>query len=139
LTVEPGDRVLTRTVTNAWCDRFPSGWIRRRLVPLFQHAGFRDVLASPKTLVLFRLAVADGLCRFLAIVGRRLAETQGVVDGENAERWSDGISADQCDGRLQVLSAAERMFAEFVILAVSDSRRIARDSREIDSCFMSSC
>jgi hypothetical protein len=75
LTVEPGDRVLTHTATNAWCDRFPSDWIGRRLVPLFQHAGLREVRVSPKTLVLFRLAVADGLCRFLAIVGRRLAET----------------------------------------------------------------
>jgi hypothetical protein len=85
------------------------------------------------------LAVAGVVYNSLATVGRRLAETRGVVDGENAERTSDGISADQGDGCLQVLSAAERMFAEFVILAVSDSRRFARDSREIDSCFMSSC
>ena len=39
LTVDAADRVLTRTVLNAWCDRFPSGWIGRRLVPLFLQAG----------------------------------------------------------------------------------------------------
>jgi hypothetical protein len=26
LTVDSADRALTRTVLNAWCDRFPSGW-----------------------------------------------------------------------------------------------------------------
>jgi hypothetical protein len=138
LTVDSADRVVARTVMNAWCVRFPSRWIGWRLVSWFQHAGLRKVRVSPKTLMLCKLAVAL-LYNSLATVGRRLAETPGDVDGENAERSSDGISADQCDGCLQVLSAAERMFAEFVILAVSDSRRIARDSREIDSCSTSSC
>jgi hypothetical protein len=42
LTVYPADRVLTRTVLNAWCDRSASGWIGRRLVPLFPRAGLRE-------------------------------------------------------------------------------------------------
>jgi hypothetical protein len=61
LTVDAAVRVLTRTVLNAWCDRFPSGWIGRRLVPLFLQAGLHDVVTSPKTLVLRELAVADRL------------------------------------------------------------------------------
>ena len=97
LTVDAADRVLTRTVLNAWCDRFPSGWIGRRLVPLFLQAGLRDVVASPKTLVLRELAVADRLYCFFATVGR-LAEA-GVVGREDAARWSEGLRTADGDGR----------------------------------------
>ena len=62
LTVDFVDRGLTRTVLNAWCDRFPSGWMR--LVPLFLQAGLRDVVTHPKTLVLRELGVADRISLF---------------------------------------------------------------------------
>ena len=97
LTVDSPDRVLTRTVLNAWCDRFPSGWIGRRLVPLFLQAGLREVVASPQTLVLRELAVADRLYCFFATAGR-LAEA-GVVGREDAGRWSDGLHAADGEGR----------------------------------------
>ena len=97
LTVDAADRVLTRTVLNAWCDRFPSGWIGRRLVPLFLQAGLRDVVTSPKTLVLRELAVADRLYCFFATVGR-LADT-GVVGREEAARWSEALRAADREGR----------------------------------------
>jgi hypothetical protein len=96
LTVDATDRALTRTVLNAWCDRFPSGWIGRRLVPLLLQAGLRDVVTSPKTLVLRELAVADRLDCFFATVGR-LAEA-GVVSREDAESGSDGLRAADGDG-----------------------------------------
>jgi ubiquinone/menaquinone biosynthesis C-methylase UbiE len=64
LTVDSADRALTRTILNAWCDRFPSGWIGRRLVPLFLQAGLRDVVTYPKTLVLRELDVADRIYSF---------------------------------------------------------------------------
>ncbi|MBO0880110.1 MAG: methyltransferase domain-containing protein [Mycobacterium sp.] len=44
LLVDAGDRALTRIILNAWCDRFPSGWIGRRLVSLFLEAGLGDVV-----------------------------------------------------------------------------------------------
>ncbi len=97
LTVDSADRATTRTVLNAWCDRFPSGWIGRRLVPLFLEAGLRDVDASPKTLVLRDLAMADRLYCFFATV-ERLAEA-GVVGREDADRWSDGLRSADRDGR----------------------------------------
>jgi ubiquinone/menaquinone biosynthesis C-methylase UbiE len=97
LTVDAADRVLTRTVLNAWCDRFPSGWIGRRLVPLFLQAGLRDVVASPKTLVLRELAVSDRLYGFFATVSR-LAEA-GIVGREDAARWSEGLRAADRDGQ----------------------------------------
>lgn len=89
LTVDIGDRALTRAVLNAWCDRFPSGWIGRQMVPLFLQAGLRDVVAFPKTLVLRELTVADRLYCFFA-TAEKLAET-GVIRREDAARWSEGL------------------------------------------------
>ena len=97
LTVDSADRGLTRAVLNAWCDRFPSGWIGRQLLPLFLQAGLRDVVASPKTLVLRELDVADRIYCFIATVGR-LADA-GVVGRDDAARWSDGLRAADVDGR----------------------------------------
>jgi len=97
LTVDAADRALTRAVLNAWCDRFPSGWIGRQLVPLFLQAGLRDVVASPKTLVLRELDVADRIYCFMATVERLAAA--GVVGRDDAKRWSDGLRAADAAGR----------------------------------------
>ncbi len=91
LTVDATDRGLTRAVLNAWCDRFPSGWIGRRLVPLLLQAGLRDVVAFPKTLVLRDLTVADRLYCLFTTVGR-LAKS-GVVSQEDAARWAEELCA----------------------------------------------
>jgi ubiquinone/menaquinone biosynthesis C-methylase UbiE len=96
LTVDAADRRLTRTVLNDWCDRFPSGWIGRRLVPLFLEAGLGDVVALPKTLVLRDLADADRLYCFACI--ERL-EAAGVVGKDDAARWSEGLHAADRAGR----------------------------------------
>jgi ubiquinone/menaquinone biosynthesis C-methylase UbiE len=97
LTVDSDDRKTTRTVLNAWCDRFPSGWIGRRMVPLFLQAGLRDVVATPKTLVLRELDVADRLYLFFATAGR-LAEA-GAIGRDEAARWADGLRAAEAEGR----------------------------------------
>jgi ubiquinone/menaquinone biosynthesis C-methylase UbiE len=89
LTVASAERALTRTVLNAWCDRFPSGWIGRRLVPLLVESGLRDVEVYPKTLVLRDLAVADRLYQFFATVDRLVADSR--VRPEDARRWSDEL------------------------------------------------
>lgn len=97
LTVDAPDRRLTRTVLNAWCDRFPSGWIGRRLVPLFLDAGLRDVVATPRTLVLQDLEVADRLYCFFATV-ERLA-TAGTVDRKAADAWAQALRDASASGR----------------------------------------
>jgi hypothetical protein len=97
LAVAPGDRALTRTVLNAWCDRFPCGWIGRRLVPLLLEAGLRDVAAVPKTLVIRELDLADRLYRLFATVDR-LAEAEAVTR-DDARRWSDGLRTADGEGR----------------------------------------
>ena len=97
LTVDSADRMFVRAVLNAWCDRFPSGWIGRRLVPLFVQAGLVDAVASPRTLVLRDLETADRLYFFFETVAR-LADS-GLVAREDAARWSDGLRAADAGGR----------------------------------------
>ncbi|WP_165250922.1 methyltransferase domain-containing protein [Paludisphaera soli] len=97
LTVDAPDRATTRTVLNAWCDRFPSGWIGRRMVPLFLDAGLADVEAEPRTLVLRDLEPADRLYRFFATVDM-LVES-GTLGREDAERWSESLRAADRAGR----------------------------------------
>jgi ubiquinone/menaquinone biosynthesis C-methylase UbiE len=97
LTVDSDDRQMTRAVLNAWCDRFPSGWIGRQLAALFVRAGLRDVDVAPKTLVLRELATADRLYCFFATV-EQLAEA-GVLGREDAARWSEGLRAADREGR----------------------------------------
>ena len=97
LTVDCVDRELTRTILNAWCDRFPSGWIGRRLVPLFLQAGLRGVATYPKTLVLRELGLADRIFSFLS-TAERLVEA-GLIGRSDANRWSDALRAADAQGR----------------------------------------
>ena len=97
LTVDSADRALTRTILNAWCDRFPSGWIGRRLVPLFLQAGLRDVVTYPKTLVLRELDVADRIYRFFTTADGLVASR--TIGRDDADRWSDELRTADAEGR----------------------------------------
>jgi ubiquinone/menaquinone biosynthesis C-methylase UbiE len=97
LTVDSADRALTRLVLNAWCDRFPSGWIGRQLVRLFEEAGLRDVRVFPKTLVIRDLAIADRLYCFFSTVQR--LEDESMLTPEDARRWSDELRERDRAGR----------------------------------------
>ena len=97
LTVDSADRALTRTILNAWCDRFPSGWIGRRLVPLFLQAGLHDVVTYPKTLVLRELDVADRIYSFIS-TAEGLVATR-TIGRDDADRWSDGLRTADAEGR----------------------------------------
>ena len=112
LTVDGVDRDLTRTVLNAWCDRFPSGWIGRALVPLFVQAGLRDVVTCPKTLVLRELSVADRIYSLFA-TAEQLAEA-GVISRNDAARWSDALRTAYAEGRF---------FTSYTGFLVSGTRR----------------
>jgi ubiquinone/menaquinone biosynthesis C-methylase UbiE len=97
LTVDSTDRVMTRSVVNAFCDRFPAGWIGRRLAPLFLQAGLGDLVIDPKTLVLRELDVADRIYSFLSTADQ-LADT-GVISRNDADRWSDELRTADAEGR----------------------------------------
>jgi len=96
LTVDSTDRAITRIVLNAWCDRFPSGWIGRQLVPLFLEAGLGEVVPHPKTLVLRELDVADRLYSFFATAEGLVAS--GAVSRDDADRWSQGLRTADAQG-----------------------------------------
>jgi ubiquinone/menaquinone biosynthesis C-methylase UbiE len=111
LTVHSLDRALTRTVLNAWCDRFPSGWIGRQLVPMFLEVGLRDVVAYPKTLVLDDLAVADRLYSYFSTAGG-LVEA-GIIGRDAADRWS---------AELRTAASQGRFFSSYTGFLVSGTR-----------------
>jgi ubiquinone/menaquinone biosynthesis C-methylase UbiE len=97
LTVDSADRELTRAILNAWCDRFPLGWIGRRLVPLFLQAGLRGIVAYPKTLVLRELDLADRIYS-LSSTAKRLAEAE-IISRSDAARWWDALRTADAEGR----------------------------------------
>jgi SAM-dependent methyltransferase len=97
LTIDSTDRSLTRTVLNTWCDRFPSGWIGRRLVPLFLDAGLDEVATHPKTLVSSDLGVADRVFSFFATAEGLV--TKGTISRADADRWIGELRAADDDGR----------------------------------------
>lgn len=92
LTVDHPDRPRTRSVLNAWTDRFPCGWIGRQMVPLFQDAGLVEVEATPHTLVLRDLDTADRLYCFFATAA-------GALPADDAARWSETLRATAARGR----------------------------------------
>jgi ubiquinone/menaquinone biosynthesis C-methylase UbiE len=89
LTVDSADRALTRAILNAWCDRFPSGWIGRRLVPLFLQAGLAGVVTYPKTLILRELDVADRVFGFSSTANGLVAT--GTIRRDDADRWLEEL------------------------------------------------
>jgi ubiquinone/menaquinone biosynthesis C-methylase UbiE len=97
LTIDSADRALTRTVLNTWCDRFPSGWIGRRLVPLFLDAGLDDVVMHPKTHVSSDLGVADRVFSFFATAEGLV--NAGTIGRDDADRWIRELRTADEDGR----------------------------------------
>jgi ubiquinone/menaquinone biosynthesis C-methylase UbiE len=89
LTIDPGERATTRAVLNAWCDRFPSGWVGRRLARLFSEAGLGEVEVMPRTLVVRELGLAERLYA-LSATASGLVET-GALDSGAAGRWMEGL------------------------------------------------
>lgn len=111
LTIDSSDRTMTRTVLNAWCDRFPSGWIGRQMVALFLDAGLVDVEAFPKTMVSNDLDVADRVFSFFATADGLVKA--GAVSGDQADRWRH---------ELRDADAAGRFFTSYTGFLVSATR-----------------
>jgi hypothetical protein len=111
LTVDAANRALTRTILNTWCDRFPSGWIGRRLVPLFLDTGLEDVETHPKTLVSRDLSVADRVFSFVATAEGLV--NAGTISRDDAVRWM---------GELRSADANDRFFTSYTGFLVSGTR-----------------
>jgi ubiquinone/menaquinone biosynthesis C-methylase UbiE len=97
LTVDSQDRALTRAILNAWCDRFPAGWIGRRLRGLFLDAGLDDVKTHPKTLVCTELEVADRVFSLFATADGLVSA--GTVGRDDADRWKRELRSADSAGR----------------------------------------
>lgn len=97
LTIDSPNRPVTRTILNAWCDRFPSGWIGRRMRALFLDAGLGDVETRPKTLVCTDLDIADRVFSLFATADGLV--NGGTIDRDDADRWRNGLRAANADGR----------------------------------------
>lgn len=97
LTIDSKDRSLTRTVLNAWCDRFPSGWIGRRMRALFLDASLGDVETHPKTLVCNDLEVADRVFSFSATADGLVSG--GTISRDDADRWWSELRRADATGR----------------------------------------
>ena len=94
--VDAPDRSLTRRILNARCDRFPEGWIGRRLPRLLRAAGLEVVTVQPLTAVHTRLAEADavGILRASAVQ----ATKDGVVSAAEAQDWIGALERADHEG-----------------------------------------
>ena len=116
LTIDSPDRAFTRAVLNAWCDRFPSGWIGRRMRALFLDAGLADVETHPKTLVCTDLEIADRVFSFFATADGLVKA--GTVGADDADRWKRA---------LRDSDAAGRFFTSYTGFLVSGTRPVYDD------------
>ena len=102
LTVDSQDRALTRTILNAWCDRFPAGWIGRQMRGLFLDAGLADVETHPKTLVCTDLEVTDRVFSLFATADGLVSA--GTIDRDDADRWKRELRGADAAGRFLTTS-----------------------------------
>jgi SAM-dependent methyltransferase len=86
LAIWPGDRRVTRSVLNLWCDTFPSGWAGRSLYASFREAGLGHVTVLPLDLVLTDFSLASRLYDLPTTL--RLAVRSGAVSPGQAEDWT---------------------------------------------------
>lgn len=111
LTVDSPNQRLTRAILNAWCDRFPAGWIGRRMRALFIDAGLGDVETRPKTLVCTDLEIADRVFSLFATAEGLV--NGGMIDRDDADRWRDHLREADAEGRF---------FASYTGFLVSGTR-----------------
>ena len=117
LTIDSPDRALTRAVLNAWCDRFPSGWIGRRMCALFLDAGLDGCRnASEDTRLATTSRIADRVFSFFATADGLV--NAGTVGADDADRWRRA---------LRDSDAAGRFFTSYTGFLVSGTRPVYDD------------
>ena len=110
--LSPGERGVTRSILNFWCDRIPSGWAGRSLYSAFHAAGLGDISVEPATLVITDLPLARRIFDLDTTVS--LALGAGVVSPREAETWAgDHARAD----------AAGRFFSSLTFYLVTGTKR----------------
>ena len=86
-TLWPGERGVTRKISNFWCDHIPDGWAGRSLYTGFSAAGLADVEVTSVSLVLTSLPLARRI--FDLETTATLAVRAGIVSSSQAESWAE--------------------------------------------------
>jgi ubiquinone/menaquinone biosynthesis C-methylase UbiE len=108
----PGERRVTRSIHNFWCDRIPSGWAGRSLYPAFMAAGLADVRVIPATLVITSLPLAKKIFDLETTVS--FAARAGIVSPQEAEDWA---------GEQARADAAGQFFSSLTFYLVTGTKR----------------
>jgi hypothetical protein len=89
VTVQPGERALTRRILNFSSDRHIEGWSGRRLAPLFRDCGIVEVFVEPV------VTVDEGFDgpQWVGFLHQRaeMALAASVVSDAEASEWLDAI------------------------------------------------
>jgi len=86
--LSPGERDVTRSILNFWCDHIPSGWAGRSLYGAFRAAGLSEVSAEPMNLMINDLSLAKKI--FDLETTTSLAVRAGILCSGDAETWAHG-------------------------------------------------
>lgn len=87
--ISPGEKEISRTMTQLFGDTFPSGWIGRQLPGLFRQVGLQEIQVETVTFFTDNLALADQI--FDLANNARRAASMGYVSPDRAEGWMQGL------------------------------------------------
>jgi ubiquinone/menaquinone biosynthesis C-methylase UbiE len=96
-TIGSRDRLVTRKITDHWCDNFRSGWIGRYLYRHFRAIGLDEVLIYPSTLVITDLNLAEKV--FDISKNAEIAIGLGLLSRSEANGWLKELREDNLGGR----------------------------------------
>ncbi len=117
LTIDSPDRAFTRAVLNAWCDRFPSGWIGRRMRALFLDAGLSGCRNASEDTRLQR--PRDRRSGFQLLRNSRWTRQRQAPSAR--------MTPTAGNGRLRDSDAAGRFFTSYTGFLVSGTRPVYDD------------
>lgn len=87
--ISPGEKEISRTMTQLFGDTFPSGWIGRQLPGLFRREGLQEIQVEAVTFFTDNLALADQI--FDLANNARRAASMGYVSPDRAEGSMQGL------------------------------------------------
>lgn len=95
--ISPGQKKISRTMTQLFGDTFPSGWIGRQLPGLFWEEGLEKIQIRAETFYTDDLALAIQV--FDLVNNAYRAESFGYVSMNQAEGWLEELSEAYKQGR----------------------------------------
>jgi ubiquinone/menaquinone biosynthesis C-methylase UbiE len=109
--ISPGNRGITRSILNFWCDRIPCGWAGRSLYGAFRAAGLSEVSVEPMNLMINDLPLARRI--FDLETTANLAVGSGIISSSEAEAWA---------GEHERAAAAGQFFSSLTFYLVTGTK-----------------